>query len=61
MVVGQFGFADAVMCFQRIVSGIGQLAMEFKRANVRGILEAQAAGRECFVQNRKGDLERLDR
>lgn len=34
MVVGQCVFADAVMCFQRIVGGIGQLALKLKRRDV---------------------------
>src|SRR5438445_2255275 len=57
----QLGFTDTVVCFQGTVRGRGQLAMEFKRANVRSILQAQTVGRKCFVHDREGDLVRVDR
>ena len=59
VIVGEFGFAEPIVCFERVVRGIVQYAVELERANIRSILKAQAVGVECRVQNTKSDLRRL--
>jgi hypothetical protein len=61
LVGGQFRIADAKSRCRRVVGVCIQLAVEFLRANLRGILVSRSTGYECLIRNAQSIMERIGR